>query len=416
MNTRISISIAAALLSLGAVSCSEKWEPQPVTGLGELALASMSVDVNTSTSEISRTGVDLSPFLVTITPESGGEPKEYVYGAMPEIVSLAVGNYTVKVRSHEVQKAEWERPYYLGERKFEIRNKELTEIGVVTASMSSLKVTVSYTEKLHSLMGDDATVTVVANDEGSLVYGPDETRAGYFEVVDGSMTMVATFRGSVGGQYVEKVVSFNNVKAGEHYSILFSTKVGPEPPQQTGGVDPSGMTVDGEVTNETVGGNIDPGDEPIIDDNDRPGQEEGGDTPPPGPDDRPAATFNSTTVNLEGENDASTWSGPAVVTIGCPEGFAHLVVRIDSEGLTPDVLAGVGLDSEFDLAYPGNLKEGLEGLGFKTGADVIGKTTMDFDITDFVPLLNIYPGKSDFMITVTDSKGKQSQAILKFKS
>ncbi len=197
---------------------------------------------------------------------------------------------------------------------------------------------------------------------------------------------------------------------------MFSTKVGPEPPQQTGGVDPSGMTVDGEVTNETVGGNIDPGDEPIIDDNDRPGQEEGGDTPPPGPDDRPAATFNSTTVNLEGENDASTWSGPAVVTIGCPEGFAHLVVRIDSEGLTPDVLAGVGLDSEFDLAYPGNLKEGLEGLGFKTGADVIGKTTMDFDITDFVPLLNIYPGKSDFMITVTDSKGKQSQAILKFKS
>ncbi len=416
MNTRISISIAAALLSLGAVSCSEKWEPQPVTGLGELSLASMSVDVNTSTSEISRTGVDLSPFLVTITPESGGEPKEYVYGAMPEIVSLAVGNYTVKVRSHEVQKAEWERPYYLGERKFEIRNKELTEIGVVTASMSSLKVTVSYTEKLHSLMGDDATVTVVANDEGSLVYGPDETRAGYFEVVDGSMTMVATFRGSVGGQYVEKVVSFKKETAGKHSSILSATEAGPGPPQHTGGVAPSGMTADGEVTNETVGGNTDPGDEPIIDDNDRPGQEEGGDTPPPGPDDRPAATFNSTTVNLEGENDASTWSGPAVVTIGCPEGFAHLVVRIDSEGLTPDVLAGVGLDSEFDLAYPGNLKEGLEGLGFKTGADVIGKTTMDFDITDFVPLLNIYPGKSDFMITVTDSKGKQSQAILKFKS
>lgn len=85
MNTRISISIAAALLSLGAVSCSEKWEPQPVTGLGELSLASMSVDVNTSTSEISRTGVDLSPFLVTIHRRAAGSPRNTSMAQCPRL-------------------------------------------------------------------------------------------------------------------------------------------------------------------------------------------------------------------------------------------------------------------------------------------------------------------------------------------
>ncbi|MDE5682644.1 MAG: hypothetical protein K2I39_00345, partial [Muribaculaceae bacterium] len=58
----------------------------------------------------------------------------------------------------------------------------------------------------------------------------------------------------------------------------------------------------------------------------------------------------------------------------------------------------------------------LEGLGFPIGDAVLGKTTIDFNITEFVPLLNIYPGKSDFIITVTDSKGATSTLTLKFVS
>ena len=41
---------------------------------------------------------------------------------------------------------------------------------------------------------------------------------------------------------------------------------------------------------------------------------------------------------------------------------------------------------------------------------------MNFNITKFVPLLNIYPGNSDFIITVVDSKGKSTAMTLKFNS
>ena len=41
MKTKISTIIAAGTLALAAVSCSEKWEPVPTGGQGQLSLSSM---------------------------------------------------------------------------------------------------------------------------------------------------------------------------------------------------------------------------------------------------------------------------------------------------------------------------------------------------------------------------------------
>lgn len=437
MNTKISTLMAAGAVLLAATSCSEHWNPTPAAGQGQLSLKSMGVNVNTTVTTVNSraegSAIDLKPFIVKVVPVDGaGQTSTYTYGTMPEVLSLPLGQYRVDVESHSVQPAEWDRPYYRGSSKnFTIENNKLTEIGVVTCEFASLKVTVAYTDELKAAMGDDVTVTVLANTGGTLVYTPSETRAGYFEVVEGSMTLVATFEGTVGGVKTSQVVTFGEVKAGVHYMLTFRVKNGPEPPEQTGTVNPGGIGVEGVVNEETINGSVAPGDDSTLDDSDRPGQEDNsGDDPtpptPPTPGEDNIA-FASTTLDLEGVNDANTHTGDAIVTISSKDGFSHLIVKIDSDGLTTDVLESVGLAQQFDLANPAattlsdgstkDITEGLQGLGFPTGAEVTGTADpIDFNITQFVPLLTIYPGNSNFTITVTDRNGVQKSMTLKFKS
>ncbi|MDE6628260.1 MAG: hypothetical protein K2K36_02695, partial [Muribaculaceae bacterium] len=129
------------------------------------------------------------------------------------------------------------------------------------------------------------------------------------------------------------------------------------------------------------------------------------------------ATFTSPYLDLDGApNEASEFGEeeglkPAVINIVCEKGISKLNVRIESDYLTKDFLESVMLTNEFDLANPGAYKEGLEGLGFKTGDDVVGQTELDFDITQFMPLI-MEAGDHKFHITVTDADGDSSAKTL----
>ena len=374
---------------------------------------------------LARAAADVNSFQVTIYDKTGAEAGSWTYGQMPEIVPLAAGDgYVVKVKSHDVEKAAWEQPYYYGESKtFTIEKNKITEVGTVTAEFKSIKVTVEFSDALKAIVDDDVKVVIEANDEGLITFTKKEVEDGsaaYFEAVDGSTTMVAHFIGSISGNAIDNKVPFTDVTAGQHRIVRYGIQIGPDVPEPDGSITPGGISLDTEIVEVDIDGNTTVKD-PNIDPSGRPGYE---DSEKPGPDDPTpptpggeAATFKSETLDTEGGiNYSKDWVGDAIVTIDCPEGFAKLEVVIDSEGLTPDVLEGVGLAKEFDLANPGSLAEGLEGLGFPIGDAVLGKTTVDFNITDFVPLLNIYPGKSDFIITVTDSKGATSTLTLKFVS
>lgn len=437
MNNKISILLAAGVLALSAASCSENWTPDLVGQTGTLSLKSMGVTVNTSSTVVSRAegdAIDLRPFLVTIVPMGDGAEQTFAYGDMPEVLTLPTGRYRVDVESHKIAKAEWAKPYYKGSSaEFEINNNEVTEIGNVVCRFASLQVSVAYTDELRALMANDVKVTVSANDEGSLEFTPSETRSGYFEVVDNSTTLAATFEGTVDGVYTTNTVTYSNVQAGIHYIVTFKVKRGPDIPTQTGGVEPGAITVEGVVSEEEVGSSVDPGNEDLLDGSDRPGQEQPddpgedpgtGEDPQPG--DEAAITFSSTTLDLEGINNAQGWSGDAIVTITAEKGFAHIYVTIDSEALTADMLQGVGLTTQFDLAYPEHsvnsagatvdLTDGLTGLGFPIKGDVIDQTEVNFDITQFVPLLGLYPGASNFIIKAVDNDGNSKTMTLKFIS
>ena len=134
-------------------------------------------------------------------------------------------------------------------------------------------------------------------------------------------------------------------------------------------------------------------------------------------------SFDCGKINPDGVNKASDFGTeeegktPAVVLIHSDKPIARLMVKIESESLTPDVLESVGLLNEFDLADPGDLAEGLTGLGLPNGAEVLGKNDVTFDISGFMSLLCIYPDAiSKFTITLTDNAGATASQTLTFST
>jgi hypothetical protein len=108
-----------------------------------------------------------------------------------------------------------------------------------------------------------------------------------------------------------------------------------------------------------------------------------------------------------------------IVDIAAPKGIAHLYVTIDSPTLTADVLTSVGLQKEFDLAYPSTatLATGLSSLGFPVGSEVIGQTSVAFDISQFLSLLGVYgSAEHHFVIQVVDANGNTVTRTLKLQS
>ncbi|MDE7426874.1 MAG: DUF4493 domain-containing protein [Muribaculaceae bacterium] len=428
------LSLVAVLLSVLSFSSCDDSPWVNADKEGQVRLSDLDVEVSNQEKVIGRASYDVSDFIVTITNQSGAVVSRQRYAELPEILTLPVGKYTVNVVSHDVQKAEWEKPYFKGSQSFEITDGKITTVDPVVCKFSSLKVSIKYSEDLLALMAEDAKVTVIANDNGMLEYGKTETRAGYFEVVDGSTTLVATFSGRVKDTDVELRKVYSDIAAGQHRIITFSLKSGdPTQPDVFGTIDPTtGTYIDVTYEDEDLGGNVG-SDEEIINPGTRPGQEgpnpggEGPDVPnPPGPDnpDDPtteAATFTTANplLDLNGVNNASELDGTEVIVkIDCPKLFASLIVTIDSDGLTEEVLGDVGLAKTFDLASPATaeLAEGLSGLGLPCGDEVKGQSSCNFDITQFMSLLGIYPGSNKFIIEVTDQAGNHSKLTLVINS
>lgn len=107
----------------------------------------------------------------------------------------------------------------------------------------------------------------------------------------------------------------------------------------------------------------------------------------------------------------------AIVVITAKEGVANLIVTINANDGLAAVLAdpSMGLDKPFDLAYPGDRYDVLHNFKFPLGDEVIGKTEVTFDITDFVPMLGMYPGQNTFIIRVVDQKGGEKSQSLMFE-
>ena len=373
------------VLGLAGTSCDREKltydsEPGEISGkTGTLDLSSFDAIPNNDIKEIEKKpvsrAVDTGGFTVQIFRSDNGSEtleKNWKYSETPEIVTLNVGNYNLKVFSHEVQPAEWEKPYYYADKTFSIEENRVTQIDTLVCTLQNIKVTVSYSEDLKTLMGEDCKVTVEIG-KGTLDFDKEESRAGYFRADEESNLLIATFSGTIDGYEEVNRIQVDNVKAGEWRKIHYDIKR-PEPGSETGGVTPS-VTLDASCEIIDHFGNVTI-DEEVIED---PNPIDPGTDPDPDPDPDPQPTdapkITSSTIKLGTPVTVTEGLQVSVdITSSDKNGLTGLVVDIESPTLTPDELAGMGLASHLDLVNPGDLKTAIEGLGFPTGSNVLNQS------------------------------------------
>lgn len=448
MKTKYLSTFAALALAACVSSCSDDSFQAENVDEGKLNTSSIIPEVTNAEIIISdqqgaqhvaaRRVTDLTDYIVTVENSRGETVAEWTYSTMPQLPVFPVGTYTVKVASCEETPAAWEAPLFVGSQSFEIKKNEVTDVQTVVCKLANIAVSVTCTDDLINASAGDISITVTSKDAHSLTYSASETRKGYFQAM-GQTTLEVHFTGTVNGTEEDFRYVLKDIAAGQHRKVNFSLRSNPNtPPDEFGDIvnDGDGIQVSTSVTGVDLTSDT-PVEEEVLPDNDRPGQEEN----PEGPDDPTPPTpgdwkidFTSATddITLDGVNDATKFpsdgSKPAIVIINSTNGFKSLKVDIISESLNDDMLTGVGLAASFDLATGlagdgiTDLSESLsdpQGFNFPVGDKVTGEgiNEVTFNISRFVPLLNVYPGEShQFKITVVDKNGNSKDMTLKFQS
>lgn len=415
----------AAALAMGLAGCGDDtWKPQ-VEKEGTLKLADLALDVNESENVGSR-AVSTDNFIVEIV-QGDQSVKKYNYSQMPEIITLPVGDYTVSARNNDVQPAAFSAPYYFGSAPITIADGKVSDVAEITCRFANIRVSINYSESLKAKMADNCHVQVVAGAAGdgsgaTLDFGKEETRSGYFAAIDGSVTLIATFEGTVDGNEVMLQETYKNVQAGYHYSINYATSNEKPMDDEYGTVvmdTLSGIQISFGITESES--NLDLGitDEDVIDGGlVRPGTEE----PEPGTEDpdpsEPAdpsqsvITITSETLSFVDINTNDSIQG--IVNIHADLGIAHLYVNISSDN--SNFMAAVSnlLPTSFDLAYTGDYTKAFASLGFPVDEEVRDQKEVVFDITQFIPLLENFPGTHTFKLEVVDVADESKSVNIKF--
>ncbi len=425
--------------ALTAASCGqEKPFDGPDSGSGTLILPGVEVNnaaqvVDKAPSMGSRATYDVDGFIVDFYRSGEADPfRTKTYAEINGAEELPVGTYTLKVRSHDVQVAEWDNPYFAGEtQEFTIEDGKITELDPVVCKFSSIKVSVVFGPKLKEKLGADAKVEVKASTDGKLVYTPSETRDGYFSAVEGSTTLTAVFTGTISGRQETITRTYADVQAGQHRIISY--EVGgqlPVPPSPSGSVDDSQITIDVTMTEVDLNAAVDPGKEDVLPGENEPGTLPGVDDPDPENPDDPNKPENpddpTSPISFSGNlSNGGTYTSDefgesklANVIINVEKGCQDIHVKINSTFLTKAELQGCGLDDEFDLVNnTDGIYEGLAGLCLpcrdggtnsdgKPFAAVRNQTSINFDISGFMELLAIGGTSTNtFSLLVTDNEG-----------
>lgn len=409
---------------LGACSKDEPFDKETSGATGQLMTSSIDVSLlnENGPRSMRKHGVRakapaVGDFKVEFFKEGSDEAVEsYLYSAMPEIVTLPVGSYVARASYGTNPDAAFDAPYYQGEsEKFEIKEDQITdEVSPIVCKFANVCVTILFDAPLRAAMQGDCKVTVKVGDVGTLDYTlSDEDRPGYFAYVAGSNTLAATFTGTIGGAPVSQTKTYEDVKAGNHYTITFRMHdAGEERPGEVSG---GTIQIDSSIVDtEDLNYGIDGGDSELEDDM-RP--QETPDTPdtpdePSTPDnpDSNAPTVNGRapldiskviTVTADGQTDC-----PVILDIHSDPGIQEFTVTIDSPTLVP-LLTELGVSNVLNMADSTGNEEFFGGLGLQY--NVRGQHDVEFDITGFLPLLP--DGTHKFVLYVKDANGQVSKTV-----
>lgn len=267
MKKILNILFVAVLSAITLSSCDKGFDNE-VQAEGSLSLKDFEATVQNAEDVIeSRSmSVDVSTFKVVIVNNAtGAEVGSWVYRSLPEIVTLPVGSYTVKVYNTELQNAAWEAPYFYGSQDFVIKENDVTVVDDIVCTLSNLKVSIKYSDKLKAAIGtgEDVKVNVTVGENSSLDFAYGETRAGYFRCDAENKSLVATFSGTVEGYYISEYKVISDVAQGQHRIITFSLQTAPDVSDEYGAVGTTGLTLNATVTTVDMTNDV-PAEEEII--------------------------------------------------------------------------------------------------------------------------------------------------------
>lgn len=176
-------------LSLIAQSCENPLENTEASDLYGKITLDLKVELKVSDSNARLSEVQTDEFKVEIRTPDGLVYQTYDRLAdIPDAIPLEPGNYYVSVQSPNENTVAYENPFYEGESDLFSLNYGEEKLIPITAVMTNCMVSVVYQPSITDHYLDYSTS--VTNASGTLVFGKDESRPGYFPLE--ALDIVAT--------------------------------------------------------------------------------------------------------------------------------------------------------------------------------------------------------------------------------
>ena len=410
---------AAAVMFAG---CKKTEITTSEAGLGSVSF-SISSDNSEYVTKAELPQVDVNTFKVKITGKDNGYSEEWAsVSEMPGVLELVSGNYTVTATSPDAKPVAWDQPVYGGSQDFTVMVGKVSNVNL-KCSITNMMVTINPTDDfLNELTGWNVTVT---SEDGHLTWNRteyDEGKAAFFDVAP--LNVLVKGERFDGTAVIQQTLIIDEVAAKDHHIINLDAKV-------TGSIEEGGLhlTVDNTVNDRNENINI-PGLEEIPVE-DEPGTEEpGGET---GDDEEPQpSTAPVMTWDANPDFAVTPITDPmsdVTIKIDAPEGIKDFTVKVESPTVSFLTIVSSMVSSEnahvaegyviLDLINDATAVEQLGGL-LPAGDAINGQTTVNFSLSQLVPLINGFepePGSiHTFTLSVTDTKDQTLSKPVSFKT
>ena len=402
--------IAIIILAVSAIltGCKKEVINTPEgTGTVQLQLKGNAGEYTDVTVKSENAQVDVNTFKVSIKSKEGSYSKEWAsFAEVPAMLELSSGEYTITASSPENSESKWGVPVYTGSQDFLVEINRVSNVEVV-CSISNVKVSIRCSEKFTSELSD-YEITVQGGNGSSLVWTKSDVEAdqsGFFPVA--SLDVRVKGYRALNNKEATYHLSIDDVEAGNHYILNLDA--------QTTGEAGFQIAIDDSLADQDV--NIDvPGfDEIPVEGGD---DEEGGAEEPDTPTDpeTPAITMkwpsNPSFERMQIKNGMDV-----NLTISAPAGIKTFVVTVDSPVLN-SMLPAVAGSTEMDLINSEQVKGFLSGLGLPTGDQLAGQTSVQFPLSNLVPMiLSLSPeagSEHNFTLAISDSNDASFSKTLTF--
>ena len=406
------ITIASCIAVLALSSC--KQDKFDYGSVGTLSFANCELSVSEDLNRVTKAAeaADDSYMLYLYDTSTGSLVWEKNYGtvkAMTDGVSLPAGEYRLDVRSTaaEVPAAKFNAPVYGTSESFTISVGQTTNVGTLTCTLLQSAVSVGYNDGfLDSVTGDGAATVEITSGyplEYKLTYNAGSTptydrRTGYFAVNNGeNTTMTVTYKGNIEGKLQKMTTSIAGIQARDWHIITFMKKV-----EATGNSN-FAIVIDGLVMDTTLDNNLTAG-------------EEGDGKDPNAPvGDGGIKLVSTCSYDITQPIVVPTEPGTFALTMQAevPNGARKFTVDIASTNV--DFINSVNTvgGTTLDLINPAEAAMGIfDIVPFPHGSELLGATTIDFDLSNAQTPLLAFAGTHSFTMNVTDNKGCKNSIVI----